>query len=160
MAAVLALGCTTIDDHTDVIFSKGYAVPRSQPVLSIDREAHQYVRRSGYWEMPRFRKYAQGDLDDDSIDDTAMLTTYESGQYYKRVMFVACSSKPAHVMTIEIGGKGERMATNLEVAAHTIVVTGLAYATNDGMCCPSIPFREIIPLTNGVTREPQQVGGG
>ena len=150
-------GCVSIRDDGDHIFSRAYAVQRTRPVVAIDAAAARYVETTGFWEMSEHRRYSQGDLDSDDLVDATMVTTYEQGQTFKRVMFVSLGSHPTHISTIELGGKGEQMASTAKIQDGLIQVEGMRYALTDGMCCPSLPFTDSYAVRDDVVKkiEPQ-----
>ena len=101
------------------------------------------------WEMAEFRSYKQKDMDGDGVADAVLLTTFEHGMIWRRVLFVCLSTAPLKVMHREMGGKGERLAEGFEITKGTIIVKGKQYADSDAMCCPSQPFQTVFVVTNG-----------
>ena len=133
-------GCQSIQHDADyVLFSDEYAIDRATPVLHIDRRVFQFVWETGEREKPVSRIYAQGDLDGDRVEDTALLAIFDVAMSYNQILFVSLSSRPKHVMLMKVEGKGIQDAETLTIKDSHIAIEGKRYAPNDAMCCPSIP---------------------
>ena len=146
MAGGLLGGCQSINpdaayDYYYVLDSDEYAIDRALPVYHIDRRVFHFVRETGYRERPEKRSYHEGHFDEDRAEDTVLLATCDMGMSYQQFMFISLSSRPKHVMMKEVGGKGFQYVESVEVVNAEVVVKGLKYASNDAMCCPSIPFQ-------------------
>ena len=142
LACGVAGGCqSTNHDAYYVLFSDEYAIDRATPVYHIDRRVFQFVRETGEREKPESRIYVQGDLDGDQIEDTALLAIFNVAMSYNQILFVSLSSRPKHVMLKKVGGKGRQDAKTLIIKDTHIVIEGKRYASDDAMCCPSIPFQ-------------------
>jgi hypothetical protein len=150
LAAFSLFGCAT---HESLSISETEAGARSLPALRIEEKIREIVNQNKDWEMAQFRTYRQEDLDGDGIDDTILLTTFEHGNNWRRELFVSLSSSPITVMHIDLGGKGEREADDIEVKDRKIIVKGKKYADGDAMCCPSIPYESTFTITNGMILE-------
>jgi len=105
--------------------------------------------------MAEFRSYKQEDIDGDGVQDTVLLTTFEHGMNWRRILFVCLSSDPLNVVHREMGGKGERMAEEFEIKKREITVKGKRYADGDAMCCPSEPYESVLVVMNGDILETQ-----
>jgi hypothetical protein len=77
------------------------------------------------------------------------LTTFEHGTYWRRELFVCLSSSPGVVMHLNLGGKGEREADDIDIKNRIIIVKGKKYADSDAMCCPSVPYESEFTVGNG-----------
>jgi hypothetical protein len=145
LAGTLA-GCATSDEPFP---SEIHADIREAPVLSIEETIREMVNTSRDWEQARYRTYQQRDIDGDGIDDTVLLTTFERGNYWRRELFVCLSSSPGKVMHMNLGGKGEREADDVDITNRTIIITGKRYAADDAMCCPSLPYESKFVVVDG-----------
>lgn len=135
-------GCQSIKhDAYYVLFSDEYAIDRATPVYHIDRRVFQFVRETGERETPESRIYVQGNLDGDQIEDTALLAMFDLAMSNNQILFVSLSSRPKHVMLRKVGGKGSQDAETLIIKDTRIVIEGIRYASDDAMCCPSIPIQ-------------------
>jgi hypothetical protein len=56
-------------------------------------------------------------------------------------------------MHLNLGGKGERMAEEIDITNRTIIVRGKRYGSRDAMCCPSVPFQSVFEIVNGKIQE-------
>ena len=117
--------------------------------MSIEETIRDMVHTSRDWEQAQFRTYRQEDIDGDGIDDTVLLTTFEHGNFCRREFFVCLSSSPGRVMHMNLGGKGEREADDVDITNRTIIITGKRYAADDAMCCPSLPYESIFVVVDG-----------
>ena len=52
-------------------------------------------------------------------------------------------------MHMNLGGKGEREADNVDITNRTIIITGKRYAADDAMCCPSLPYESTFVVVDG-----------
>jgi hypothetical protein len=145
LAGTLA-GCATSEEPFP---SEIHADMREAPALSIEETIRDMVHTSRDWEQARFRTYKQEDIDGDRIDDTILLTTFEHGNGWRRELFVCLSSSPRHVMYIDLGGKGEREADDVDITNQTIIITGKRYGPDDAMCCPSLPYQSTFVVVGG-----------
>jgi len=146
MAGGLLGGCQSINPDAAyayyyVLDSDEYAIDRALPVYHIDRRVFQFVRETGCRERPESRSYHEGDLDGDRAEDPVLLAMCDMGMSYHQFMFISLSSRPKQVMMKEVGGKGFQNVESVKIVNSTVVVQGLKYASNDAMCCPSIPFQ-------------------
>lgn len=142
MVGAMLGGCQSIKhDAYYVLFSDEYAVDQATPVVHIDRRVFQYVRETGEREKPEARIYVQGDLDGDGIEDTALLAMFDLAMSNNQILFVSLSSRPKHVILRKVGGKGSQDAETLIIKNTRIVIEGKRYASDDTMCCPSIPIQ-------------------
>ena len=160
IAVGVLVGCQSMKHNEAyfVLFSNEYAIGRAAPVIHIDRRVFQYVRETGERENPEARIYVQGDLDGDKVEDTALLTMFDLALSNNQVLFVCLSSRPKHVMLRKVGGKGYRDANILKIKDGRIVIEGKRYASDDAMCCPSIPFQATFTIqadtiSNGATTQ-------
>jgi hypothetical protein len=145
LAGTLA-GCATREEPFP---SEIHADIREAPALSIEETIRDMVHTSRDWEQAQFRTYRQEDIDGDGIDDTVLLTTFEHGNFWRRELFVCLSSSPGRVMHMNLGGKGEREADDVDITNRTIIITGKRYAADDAMCCPSLPYESIFVVVDG-----------
>ncbi len=146
LAASVLAGCAT---HEPPFPSELQADARTLPVLRIEQQIADMVHASRDWEMARFRSYRQGDIDGDGVDDTILLTTFEHGMVWRRELFVCLTSSPQRVMHVGLGGKGERMAEDVEIKNRAIIVRGKTYTDADAMCCPSQPYESTFLVADG-----------
>lgn len=101
--------------------------------------------------------YQQHDIDDDCIDDTILVATFEDGHgntYYQE-LFVCLSSSPRKVMQLEVGSKWDRMAEKLTVKDNKIIIDGEKWAKTDAGCCPSQPYESVYVISDGKAVEQQ-----
>ena len=81
---------------------------------------------------------AFGDLDNDGVDDAAVVLSYNgggSGTFYSLLAVVNENGAPLHVASI---GLGDRIRLNsLEIVAGVITVKMIAHGPSEGLCCPT-----------------------
>jgi hypothetical protein len=130
-------GCIT---NEEPLPSEIHADIREAPALRIEETIRDMVHTSRDWEQARSRTYLQRDINGDGIDDTILLTTFEHGNNWHRELFVCLSSSSGRVMHMNLGGKGEGEADDVNITNRTIIITGKRYATSDATCCPSLPY--------------------
>jgi hypothetical protein len=145
MALSLA-GCAA---HEGLSVSQDEADARAIPTLRIEEKIREIINQTKDWEMAQFRTYRQGDLDGDGIEDTVLITTFEHGNYWHRELFCCLSSSPRTVMLIDLGGKGEKEAEDMEVEDRKVIVNGKKYADGDAMCCPSLQYQSTFTVADG-----------
>jgi hypothetical protein len=160
MKTAIALGCSLLccllagcASSERMHSAAGQADMRQATVLSVERKIASIVRQTGDWEMSQYRSYNRSDIDGDEVSDTALLTTFERGNIWRRDLLVCLSTAPARVMLMHLGAKGKRMAETFEVEGQHIVVKGKEYAENDALCCPSLPYRAVYLVSEGKVKE-------
>ena len=93
-------------------------------------------RRPEVWRLHDL--IAFGDLDNDGVDDAAVVLSYNgggSGTFYSLLAVVNENGAPLHVASI---GLGDRIRLNsLAITAGVITVKMVAHGPNDGLCCPT-----------------------
>ena len=81
---------------------------------------------------------AFGDLDNDGVEDAAVVLSYNgggSGTFFSLLAILNENGAPLHVASI---GLGDRIRLNsLEIAAGVITVKMVAHGPNDALCCPT-----------------------
>jgi hypothetical protein len=122
---------------------------REITLLSIETEIADITHKSRDREMSQFRTYERKDIDGDRVDDAILLTTFEHGMNWHRELFVCLSSSPHRVMHLNLGGKGEQLAEEVEIKDQTIIIRGKKHADGDAMCCPSQPFKSTFIAADG-----------
>jgi hypothetical protein len=124
-------GCATADPPSR---SEQQADLREATVLNIEKKIADMVHASRDWEQSAYRTYKRQDIDGDRIDDAVLITTFEFENRWRRELFVCLSSSPSNVMHMNLGGKGEREADDVDITNQTIIITGKRYAADDAMC--------------------------
>lgn len=128
---------------------------REALVLRIEKQIADMVHVSRDWEDSQFRTYQRRDIDGDGIDDAVLLTTFEHDNGWRRELFVCLSSDPGKVLHMNLGGKWERMAEEVEVKDRKIIIRGKKYVLGDAGCCPSQPYESTFFIANGKIVEKQ-----
>jgi hypothetical protein len=139
-------GCVTSDQSS---LSENQADLHEVTVLHIEKKIADMVHTSRDWEMSQFRTYQRKDIDGDRVADAILLTTFEHGMNWHRELFVCLSSSPQRVMHVDLGGKGDREADEVEIKDQTIIIRGKRYAAGDAMCCPSQPYESTFVVADG-----------
>jgi len=57
------------------------------------------------------------------------------------------------VPMLEVGSKGVRSITSIEIVNGAVEAKTLAYGNNDAMCCPSVKGKAVFILKKGVLTE-------
>ena len=93
-------------------------------------------RRPEVWRLHDL--IAFGDLDNDGVEDAAVVLSYNgggSGTFYSLLAVVNENGAPLHVASM---GLGDRIRLNsLAITAGVITVKMVAHGPNDGLCCPT-----------------------
>jgi len=91
--------------------------------------------------------YAAGDLDDDGVDDAAVLLVEDSGGSGSFVYLAAVLNRdgqPENVATTILGDRAQ--VEELSIESGRISVKMLTYGPEDPMCCPSQESQETYTL--------------
>jgi|SRR5947207_2338378 len=147
LVAVILGGCTTTEQSRS---SAQTAELRAIPALHIEEEIMEMVRLTKDWEDAQFRTYKQQDIDGDGVDDTILLTTFEYDNNSRQMLFVCLSSYPQKVMSLNVGGgKGDRIAEEIDIKERTLTISGKKHTVGDAMCCPSLRYESTFAVADG-----------
>ena len=146
LLASLLAGCTTSEKSFP---SERQADVREAPVLHIEKQIADMIHTSRDWEDSQFRIYQRQDIDGDRVADAVLVTTFENGNGWRRELFVCLSSDPSKVLHMDLGGKWERLAEELDVKGQEIIIRGKKYVSGDAGCCPSQPYESIFFIAHG-----------
>lgn len=120
-------------------------------------------------EYCKFRKVARGDIDADGVEDLAVVFTVEGacnddkettpgacGNHHESFMMVFLGKSLKKVPRLEVGSRGVRAITSIEIVNEAVAAETLAYGSDDAQCCPSVKGNAAFILKKGVLTEKRQ----
>ena len=144
---------TPIELTEDLLKNTTYQGIYDEPVLLLDGlyEGEPFLEDSAFKPTIRLLTFtAFGDLNNDSVDDAAVLLVENSGGSGSFVYLAAVLNSEGTAENVSTILLGDRVSPeSIVIANGEIVVEANTHADDDPLCCPSLKTRTTYALQNG-----------